>query len=167
MIAAASIRAAQPADVDALLALEAVFPTDRLDRRGFRHALASPTIDLLVAEDFGLVGYAMAHRRRGSTLARLTSLAVRPGQAGRGLGQALLAAMERRAFECGCARMRLEVRMDNGPAQRLYERSGYRCFATVRDYYEDGETARRYEKVLADLSPGPEPSAGIGCRFPA
>jgi ribosomal protein S18 acetylase RimI-like enzyme len=109
----------------------------------------------------------MAHRRRGSTLARLTSLAVRPDRAGQGFGQALLAAMERRARECGCVRMRLEVRTDNRPAQRLYERSGYRCFATVQDYYEDGETARRYEKVLADLSPGPEPSAGIGCRFPA
>lgn len=167
MIGAASIRAAQPADLDALLAIEAVFPTDRLDRRGFRHALASPTIDLLVAEDRGLVGYAIVHRRRGSTLARLTSLAVRPDRAGRGLGQALLAAAERRALACGCTRVRLEVRADNRPAQRLYERTGYRCFATVKDYYEDGETARRYEKALAERSPGPEPSAGIGCRLPA
>jgi ribosomal-protein-alanine N-acetyltransferase len=167
MIPPASIRAAQSADVDALLAIEAVFPTDRLDRRGFRHALASPTIDLLAAEDRGLAGYAMVHRRRGSALARLTSLAVRPDRAGRGLGQALLAAAERRALERGCTRMRLEVRTDNLPARRLYERSGYRCFATVEGYYEDGETARRYEKALATTSPGPDPSAGIGCRLPA
>ena len=167
MTSPASIRAAQPADVDALLAIETVFPTDRLDRRGFRHALASPTIDLLVAEDRGVVGYAMVHRRRGSTLARLTSLAVRPDRAGRGLGHALLAAAERRALECGCARMRLEVRTDNMPAQRLYERSGYRCFATVKGYYEDAETARRYEKALAEKSPDPDLSAGIGCRVPA
>jgi ribosomal-protein-alanine N-acetyltransferase len=34
------------------------------------------------------------------------------------------------------------------PAQRLYDRAGYRRFAIVEDYYSDGAAAWRYEKRL-------------------
>jgi [ribosomal protein S18]-alanine N-acetyltransferase len=147
------VRAARPDDLEALLALEAVFPTDRLDRRAFRRSLASPTIDVLVVESDGRVaGYGMIHRRSGSAAARLTSIAVAPDAAGRGLGRQLLAAAEAAARTRGCSRMRLEVRADNGPAQRLYGRAGYRRVETVVDYYEDGETALRFEKGLVPPS---------------
>jgi ribosomal protein S18 acetylase RimI-like enzyme len=63
--------------------------------------------------------------------------------------------------------MRLEVRNDNTPAQLLYERSGYRCFSTVRGYYEDGEAARRYEKTIVGTLPEPDSSTGFGWRRPA
>ena len=39
------VRPARLDDLDGLLAIEGVFPTDRLERRAFRHAVASPTID--------------------------------------------------------------------------------------------------------------------------
>ena len=148
---AVTIRPAEAADVEPLLAIEnAVFPTDRLDRRGFRHGIGSATIDTLVATDGrAMLGYAMVHRRRNSDLGRLTSIAVADGAAGRGLGRQLLAAAEERAKERGCRRLRLEVRADNRAAQRLYEQAGYARFETVRGYYEDGEAAYRYEKRLA------------------
>jgi [ribosomal protein S18]-alanine N-acetyltransferase len=143
------VRPAGPADLDGLLAVEAIFPTDRLDRRAFRRALRAATIDMLVAEDQGaIVGYAMAHRRRDSDVARLTSIAIIPRMAGRGIGRQLLASMEETARRHGAARLRLEVRADNIPAQKLYDRAGYRRFATVEGYYEDGEAAWRYEKTL-------------------
>jgi len=142
------VRPAQPSDIDALLALEAVFPTDRLDRRSFRRALRSQTIHVLVIEADGVAGYAMVHHRSGSTVARLTSLAVRAGSSGRGLGRRLLASMEAAARHRGCGRLHLEVRAENSRAQRLYEAAGYRRFAIAEDYYEDGEPAWRYEKAL-------------------
>jgi ribosomal-protein-alanine acetyltransferase len=147
---APTIRIAEPGDIEPLLAIEnAVFPSDRLDRRGFRYGMRSPTIDILVASAGGAtLGYAMVHRRRNSDLGRLTSIAVADGAAGRGLGRQLLAAAEERAKERGCGRLRLEVRADNRAAQRLYEKAGYARFETVPDYYEDGESAYRYEKVL-------------------
>jgi len=48
-------------DIDALLALEnAVFTTDILSRRSFRHFLTSPKSSLIVAEESGkLAGYAL------------------------------------------------------------------------------------------------------------
>jgi [ribosomal protein S18]-alanine N-acetyltransferase len=144
----AIVRPAQPSDIDALLDLEAVFPTDRLDRRSFRHALRSPRIQVLVIEADGIAGYAMIHHRTGSALARLTSLAIHPGSTGSGLGRRLLASAEAAARQRGCVRLRLEVRADNTRAQRLYEAAGYRRFAIEDGYYDDDETAWRYEKAL-------------------
>jgi len=145
------VRPAREGDVDALLAVEtAVFPADQSSRRAFRHAVRSETVLCLVAErDGAALGYVSVERRRGGTLARLTSIAVSPKAAGAGIGRALLIAAEQGARAEGCDRMRLEVRADNRPAHRLYERNGYARFAVVPDYYEDGAAAWRYEKRLA------------------
>jgi [ribosomal protein S18]-alanine N-acetyltransferase len=120
-----------------------------MDRRGFRHQIRSPTATLLVAEADGVLGYALLHRRSGSRIGRLSSIAVRPDAGRRGVARRLLAALEAEAARQGCDRLRLEVRADNAAARRLYERAGYRLFETVPDYYEDGAPAGRYEKPLA------------------
>ena len=144
------IRSAAAADLDALLRVEdEAFASDRLDRRAFRHAVASPTILALVAPDRdGLAGYVLVQLRRGSRLARLTSVAVAPERMGQGLGRALLRGAEAAAQAAGCDRLRLEVRADNEAARRLYEGAGYMRFAVVAEYYEDGEAAWRYERRL-------------------
>jgi ribosomal protein S18 acetylase RimI-like enzyme len=55
---------------------------------------------------------------------RLVDLAVLPALRGRGLGAALLAALQRRAAGCG-ASIALSVLRTNGAALRLYERAGF------------------------------------------
>ncbi len=144
------VRPAEAADLDGLVRLEtAAFASDRLDRRAFRHALASPTIlALTTGPSDDPAGYALVQLRGGSRLGRITSIAIAPDRAGRGLGRALLAAAEDAARGRGCDRMRLEVRADNEAARRLYERAGYARFAVVEDYYEDGTAAWRYERPL-------------------
>ena len=152
------VRPARLDDLDGLLAIEGVFPTDRLERRAFRHAVASPTIDLLVAGGAaGPIGYAMVQRRKNAAVGHLTSIAVQPGAAGRGLGKRLLEAAETAARRHGCTRLRLEVRPDNKAAQTLYEKAGYRRIATLADYYEDGTAAWRYEKGLSPEGEGAAP----------
>ena len=145
-----AIRPAEAADLDALLHIEnAVFPSDRLDRRNFRHAIRSPTMICLVAGGTGeVLGYAIVERRRTSSAGRLTSIAVAPDAAGAGLGRRLLAAAEAAAMAAGLTRMRLEVRADNSSARKLYDKGGYRLVETIDDYYEDGAAALRYEKAL-------------------
>ena len=156
MTAAFRIRRASPLDLPALLALErSAFTTDHLSPRQYRQHLVSPTAIVLVAADeSGLLGTALVFFRRESDLARLYSIAVAHDARGRGVGEALLAAVEQAALRRGARRMRLEVRQDNAGAIRLYERGGYARFAERPGYYEDGGHAWRYEKKLGPRAEG-------------
>lgn len=145
------IRRARDADLARLVEIEnAVFETDRMSARQWRHHLANPRADVLVAQRAGvLVGAAVVFSHASHGIARLYSIAVAPQARGSGVGQALLAAAERASRARGRARFRLEVRTDNAAARRLYERRGYRAFGTKARFYEDGCDAVRYEKMLA------------------
>lgn len=142
-------RDGRPEDLAALLALEAQFPGDRLSARQFRRHLASPSAHLRVI-DAGttLAGYALVFRRRGSTVARLYSIAVDPSVRGRGIGAALLADAEAVERAAGATALRLEVRIDNAAAIALYRSRGYREFGRHAGYYADGVDALRMEKAL-------------------
>lgn len=156
-----TIRPLAASDLDALVRLETdVFAHDRLDRRAFRRAIASPTIVALgAARPHGeLLGYVLVEIRRGARLARLSSVGVALSGRGRGLGRRLVAAVEAASREAECDRLRLELRADNVAARRLYEAGGYRLVGEVAEYYEDGGTALKFERRLGppDLS---EPEA--------
>jgi ribosomal protein S18 acetylase RimI-like enzyme len=146
----AEIRTARASDVDDLAAIEkAVFSSDRISRRSFRLFIERETAETLVAEVDGRVaGYAIVLFRKGSGVARLYSIATGPFFGGLGVGRMLLASAEDAAFEHDRMMLRLEVREDNGRAIRLYEQAGYRKIGREPGYYEDGETALRYEKTL-------------------
>ncbi|HET6433985.1 GNAT family N-acetyltransferase [Dyella sp.] len=146
------VRRAQLSDLDDLVALEeATFDSDRMSRAQYRRHLDSDSASVLVASTNHrrFLGTAVVFYRRGSTVARLYSLASRPEARGNGVGSALLAAVERSARRRGCRELRLEVRLDNVNAMRLYERLGYRRFARINRFYEDGSAAWRYAKKLA------------------
>lgn len=144
------IRTARVSDIDGLVATEnAVFETDRISRKSFRRLLRVDTAAVLVAApDDEVAGYCVVLFRRGSTAARLYSIAIGAGREGRGLGRALLLAAESSAIARGCQLLRLEVRDGNRRAITLYERSGYRKTGQIPGYYADGVTALRYEKAL-------------------
>jgi ribosomal protein S18 acetylase RimI-like enzyme len=146
----ATLRRGLLSDLDALLALEqAVFDTDILSRRSFRHFLAARNSTLIVAEESGkLAGYVLVLYPPRSKLARLYSVAVAPHIGGRGVGSHLLAAGEEAARRHGRRAMRLEVHEHNGRAIGRYEKSGYRLFGRHRDYYDNHGDALRFEKAL-------------------
>lgn len=148
-----AIRQGLRADLDDLVAIETqCFDSDRLSRRSLSYFLRVPNAALLVAEMRGAVaGYALVAFRRGSTIARLYSIAIGPNFRGRNLGLALLKAGERAARERGASLMRLEVRSRNRRAIALYERQGYCRTGRIADYYEDGATAFCYEKTLQSV----------------
>src|SRR5471030_1904036 len=151
---ALSFRVATPADVPELVALEQhCFTTDRLSPRSFQWMISRAHGQLLVAEtDAGLLGYALVLFHRGTSLARLYSIAIAVQARGNGLGKQLLERIEACALEHDCAYLRLEVRTDNPAAIALYERNGYRRFALIHDYYEDHADALRLEKRILQRS---------------
>ena len=148
------IRRTRAADLEVLVAIEnTVFPSDQMSRRSLQRSISSPTMTMLTAVSEGApVGYALVHRRRGSKIAHLASIAVAPKMAGHRVGSELLRRVEADADRHGAACVRLEVRSDNSVARHLYELAGYQITATLDDYYEDGTSAIRYEKVLARRS---------------
>ncbi len=144
------IRDAQPADLQRLVEIEnRCFREDRLSRRSFRSFIRTEHDRLLVAQ----VGeqpeaYVLVLYRRGTSLARMYSLAVMPEMRGRGIAEELCRRAEQAAVRRRCIFMRLEVRVDNPGAMALYEKLGYRRVRRLRGYYEDGEDAWQYEKNI-------------------
>ncbi len=147
---APALRPGEPADIDAILALEnAAFATDRLTRSALRRLLRSPSAAVIVATRGDLfAGYAVVLFRSNTGAARLYSLAVAPKASGAGLGSALVAAAEAEAVRRDRLLIRLEVRAGNDGAIRLYRSCGYREFGRHLAYYADGADALRFEKRL-------------------
>ncbi|HEY9120086.1 MAG TPA: GNAT family N-acetyltransferase, partial [Marinobacter sp.] len=121
-------------DLDALVKLEnRCFTEDRLSRRSFRRFLDMPRDRLIVAvAGEELVGYCLVLMSLATRLARIYSIAVSPSERGRNIGERLVREAEAAAVEADRIVMRLEVREDNAPAIRLYQRLGYRQFGTLR-----------------------------------
>lgn len=149
-----SYRLADVDDLDELLAIEAeCFSSDRLSRRSMRRWIKAEHGILLIQQVDGMnAGYGLVWCHRGTRLARLYSLAVRPRFRGRGLAQALLEALEQRAAQRGRLFMRLEVASTNASAISLYERSGYRVFGEYADYYDDHASALRMQKTIQRIA---------------
>ncbi len=144
------IRPANLSDLDALVQLETRnFDSDHLSRRSFHYLLTRGNAILLVDEESKqLRGYALLRFHARSPRARLYSLAIDHKHRSRGIGRALLAAVEDAARGRGAASVQLELRKDNHAAARLYEKMGYRGFGMYLDYYADHMDALRMEKPL-------------------
>lgn len=151
MNTAVTIRPANLNDINALLVLEnASFQTDRLTRRNFTYLLTKAHAHTLIAEQAGkLCGYIMTLFSRGTSAARLYSIAVQTDYARQGIALQLLQAIEAYALAHDYMSMRLEIRRDNVPSQHFFRKHGYRQFGEVANYYEDDEMALRFEKWLA------------------
>jgi ribosomal-protein-alanine N-acetyltransferase len=68
--------------------------------------------------------------------AQVMTIGTATAQQGRGLGGVMLDALVSRARELGAASVLLEVRVDNDPALRLYERGGFVRLGRRRGYYQ-------------------------------
>lgn len=144
------IRQGHRADVDAMLALEAVFPSDRMSRRSVRRFLTVSTARVLVAVngDGAMLGNLIGLRRAGSRALRIYSVVVAPDARGLGIGQRLVEALQALALAEGCDRVTLEVRADNAAARALYAKLGYREAALLPGYYEDGSDGLRLVRAV-------------------
>jgi ribosomal-protein-alanine N-acetyltransferase len=69
--------------------------------------------------------------------AHVTSVAVRPGFRGKGLGELLMLALFDIATRLGARWVTLEVRVSNAVARRLYAKMGFREAGTRPRYYTD------------------------------
>lgn len=97
--------------------------------------LAAPHIDFWVAEDVGRALGCVALARMDG-YGEVKSLFVDPAARGRGVGAALMAALEARARAAGLPLLRLETGDTLAEAQRLYRRHGFQGCGPFGDYRE-------------------------------
>ena len=149
MPAACRIRPATLDDLDALLALEALFPVDRMSRRNLRWALTRANATFLVAiTEHSVIGYGLNFYRRNTRQGHLYSIITHPDHRGQGIADAMLAALEREARQHDCTGMQLEVQTTNTAAIGFYEKHGYVACGIKPGYYDNGSDALKMAKPL-------------------
>jgi ribosomal-protein-alanine N-acetyltransferase len=138
----------QPAtwrDLNGLRQVEQVcFPKDAWPLWDLIGVLTLPNIIRLKAVDDGkMVGFIAADVRPGQPIAWIATVGVLPEYRGQGVGTALMRVCEERI---SVPSIRLNVRISNQEAIRLYEHLGYHQVGTWPGYYQDGEEALVMEK---------------------
>ena len=112
------------ADIDAILVIENDSFAAPWPRSAFELALTAPELLCLVAYAGGVAGYLIACPDRQDAL--IANVAVASDHRRLGFGQDLIEAALRWAENRGANSCRLDVRMSNNAAQRLYRRLGFR-----------------------------------------
>jgi ribosomal-protein-alanine N-acetyltransferase len=92
-----------------------------------------------------LIGFIVGDIRQHEGVSWIATVGVLPEYRGRGVGEALIRACEQRM---PTRMVRLNVRVSNAIAIRLYQRLGYHQLSTWAAYYDDREDALVMEKVL-------------------
>jgi ribosomal-protein-alanine N-acetyltransferase len=141
------IEAASWRDLNALRSLEKVcFPKDAWPLWDLIGVLTLPNIVRLKAQVNGqMVGFIAGDIHRHEKVSWIATIGVLPEYRGQGIGERLLQACE---AQLPYARVRLNVRVSNVDAIRLYEKFDYQHSGFWKDYYQDGEAALVMEKVM-------------------
>jgi ribosomal protein S18 acetylase RimI-like enzyme len=143
----AIIESATWRDLNPLRHLEQVcFPMDSWPLLDLIGVLTFPgVIRFKAVIDSQMVGFIAGDIRDGNNLGWITTLAVLPEYQGRGIGSALLEECEK---QIDTPVIRLNVRISNHSAIRLYRRFGYEQVSIWPGYYHDGEDAFILEKKV-------------------
>lgn len=132
------LRPLLPADLDALEAMERVlFGAGAWSRVSLAEEIDGPGRWYVGAQDSAsgdLIGYAGLWFDGYD--GQVMTVGTRPDAQGRGIGRLLLDALLRHARDLGAGDVLLEVRVDNEPALRLYERAGFERLGRRKGYYQ-------------------------------
>jgi ribosomal-protein-alanine N-acetyltransferase len=143
------LRPARLSDLDEIVQIEQasfVHAGERFVPRRIRYLLGSPRATVTVAEmETRVLGWAagLIGPDRTGRWGRIYAVAVDPASRGHKLGHRLLHAMVSDLRKRGAGRIFLEVRQDNHPAIKLYQRSGFVACKTLPNYYARGVDAIR------------------------
>lgn len=146
------LRRFEPADVDALLAVNAAAfahhpEQGALDAAGLAARMTEPWFDpdglILAVDDTGLAGFHWTKRHDADT-GEVYVLAVAPRAQGRGLGRTLLRAGLAHLAERGCRRVVLYVDSAERGTVRMYVAAGFRVSARDVLYASDSKESHEH-----------------------
>lgn len=137
-----TVRAAEREDIDAIGGLAQatdLFPSEMLPEM-IEPGLSGEDDIWLVAPDTG-EPKAFAFARPEELTDRvwnLLAIGVHPDAQGKGLGRAMLAAVEGKLAASRMIIIETTQLPEQGAARSLYESAGYKAVATIPDFFEDG-----------------------------
>ena len=134
-----AVRAATPADLDAVLALDDLEPATRRLLADDLAAADRRTVLVATADDDRVVGVVIAMRQQDA--AHVLDVVVARDRRRRGIGARLLRALAVVAVRDDVPALTLEVRASNLAARALYEQLGFEDAGVRPGYYRDGEDA--------------------------
>jgi ribosomal-protein-alanine N-acetyltransferase len=147
------VRAASAEDVEAVTALEQeVFGVDAWSSSSVREELTGDRRHAVVAQDGGLVGYAVT--MRSDDVVDLQRMAVAPSHRRTGVARDLLATLRRAGRDEGAHRMLLEVSAGNDAALAFYAAEGFVEIDRRPRYYRDGSDALVLRAALGGAACG-------------
>lgn len=157
-----TLRAYQPGDFEALYAIDrACFaPGIAYSRSILRAFLEQPGADCIVAQSSesdaaigagdragtGITGFVIAESEDDE--GHIVTLDIAEAARRKGIGTALLAAIEKRLAARGVASMVLETATSNAAGVAFWQRHGYRSFRVIRGYYLGRQDAYQMRKIL-------------------
>jgi ribosomal-protein-alanine N-acetyltransferase len=123
--------------------LDPSWTVDRIDR----HIRHEDSVVVTARVKNQLAGFAIM--QYGDTTAHLNLLAVEATMRRLGVGRRLVRWLEESAVVAGTFTISLELRADNGVAERFYDALGYREVGRIRGYYQRVEDAIRMRRELS------------------
>ncbi|MEM0491157.1 MAG: ribosomal protein S18-alanine N-acetyltransferase [Acidilobaceae archaeon] len=147
-----SLRQAMLSDISSILEVEndSFDVKERFNSEIFTWLLISyPELFLVLECGNEIAGYAAGVIE--ANRCQLVSIAVKSTYRGRRLGKCLLRAFEDKCLKFNVGSIRLEVKVSNNVALRLYLSEGYRVIGKIKNYYSDGSDALLLEKRLSNI----------------
>ncbi|MFA5583587.1 MAG: N-acetyltransferase [Bacteriovoracaceae bacterium] len=123
----------------------AIFEYDQLKATSFRRFISSQEIWLMEKEQ-RVLAYILVLKRKNSKKLRIYSLAVSAEVRGQGYSKKLIEHVldHYRDYD----EIKLEVKVDNLGAIKLYESLGFKQTSRIEHFYSDGIDAYVYQKLL-------------------
>ena len=125
------------------------------ERETFRYLLSNPhTVARQIRTEEGTMGAFAIGVIEPDGVGHITTIGVAPEYRRRGLARLMMREVERSFAAWGVATVRLEVRVGNVAAQRLYEQLGYVVVQRMGRYYSNGDDGYLMIKSLDRLNRG-------------
>ncbi|MCI0665777.1 MAG: GNAT family N-acetyltransferase [Acidobacteria bacterium] len=122
------------------------------ERETFRYLLSNPnTIARQIRSEYDEMSAFAIAVVEPDGVGHITTIGVAPEYRRRGLARLMLLEIERSFLVRGVITVRLEVRVGNLPAQRLYEQIGYLVVQRMGKYYSNGDDGYLMVKSLEIL----------------
>ena len=142
------IRRAEPRDLAQIVQIEGLcFPDETAFPPGMFAYLIRYAVALVACEpEDKILGFVMGYT--SGNAGAVYTLDVHPSHRRRGIGTALIKALEKKLFQKGAKAIRLEAAIEKPAALELYSKAGYQERELVRNYYGRGKHAVRMWKKL-------------------